>query len=60
MRVKREKVQEVGLEEEIFVQPQLLEQLAKNQDSGLIYYGMSRHLCLSVCLSVCHLRARFG
>jgi hypothetical protein len=41
MRVKREKSSrgEVDLPEELFVQPQLLETLARNQDSGLVYYG---------------------
>lgn len=39
MRVKKQKVQGVKLPNELFVQPMLLDQLASNQDAGLIYYG---------------------
>ena len=41
MRVKRTRAKEPPLPDELFVQPQLLEQLANSQDRGLIYYGES-------------------
>ncbi len=39
MRVKRQKAKDMALPNELFVQPQLLEQLSQSQDKGLIYYG---------------------
>jgi len=41
MRLKRQKPKDVVLPDELFVQPQILDQLAKNQDLGFFFYGES-------------------
>lgn len=42
--MKRPKVKEMELPNELFVQPQLLEQLSTQQDKGMVYYGKARPL----------------